>query len=90
MSRRAEVSAVSRAGLVSSQVDCHKTVTQREAKFTNFVEWRTHKLVYRYLRCIAPSHRGNLCKALFTHQTQKLMLHQLLCLSFQERLANAG
>jgi hypothetical protein len=29
------------------QVDCHKTVTQREAKFTNFVEWRTHKLVYR-------------------------------------------
>jgi hypothetical protein len=28
-------------------VDCHKVVTQREAKFTNFVEWRTHKLVYR-------------------------------------------
>jgi AP-2 complex subunit sigma-1 len=31
------------------QVECHKVVTQREAKFTNFVEWRTHKLVYRYL-----------------------------------------
>ena len=29
------------------QVECHKVVTQREAKFTNFVEWRTHKLVYR-------------------------------------------
>lgn len=31
----------------AGQVDCHKVVTQREAKFTNFVEWRTHKLVYR-------------------------------------------
>ena len=29
------------------QIECHKVVTQREAKFTNFVEWRTHKLVYR-------------------------------------------
>jgi hypothetical protein len=29
------------------QLDCHKIVTQREAKFTNFVEWQTHKLVYR-------------------------------------------
>jgi AP-2 complex subunit sigma-1 len=29
------------------QVECHKIVTQREAKFTNFVEWRNHKLVYR-------------------------------------------
>mmetsp|Transcript_60270 Transcript_60270/g.143205 ORF Transcript_60270/g.143205 Transcript_60270/m.143205 type:complete len:145 (-) Transcript_60270:66-500(-) len=31
----------------SIQIECHKVVTQREAKFTNFVEWRTHKLVYR-------------------------------------------
>mmetsp|Transcript_2516 Transcript_2516/g.6026 ORF Transcript_2516/g.6026 Transcript_2516/m.6026 type:complete len:146 (-) Transcript_2516:41-478(-) len=31
----------------SIQVECHKIVTQREAKFTNFVEWRNHKLVYR-------------------------------------------
>mmetsp|Transcript_9896 Transcript_9896/g.19792 ORF Transcript_9896/g.19792 Transcript_9896/m.19792 type:complete len:146 (+) Transcript_9896:209-646(+) len=31
----------------SIQQECHKVVTQREAKFTNFVEWRTHKLVYR-------------------------------------------
>ena len=29
------------------QLECHKIVTQREAKFTNFVEWQTHKLVYR-------------------------------------------
>ena len=29
------------------QLDCHKIVTQREAKFTNFVEWQTYKLVYR-------------------------------------------
>eukprot|EP00960_Hanusia_phi_P072115 767704-Hanusia_phi.AAC.9 len=28
-------------------LECHKVVTQRESKFTNFVEWRTHKLVYR-------------------------------------------
>ncbi|EKX50056.1 Adaptor protein complex 2 subunit sigma [Guillardia theta CCMP2712] len=31
----------------SIQLECHKVVTQRESKFTNFVEWRTHKLVYR-------------------------------------------
>mmetsp|Transcript_25829 Transcript_25829/g.40434 ORF Transcript_25829/g.40434 Transcript_25829/m.40434 type:complete len:146 (-) Transcript_25829:75-512(-) len=31
----------------SIQIECHKVVTQRESKFTNFVEWRTHKLVYR-------------------------------------------
>jgi hypothetical protein len=32
---------------LAGQIECHKVVTQREAKFTNFVEWRTHKLVYR-------------------------------------------
>ena len=29
------------------QYDVHRLVVNRDAKFTNFVEFRTHKLVYR-------------------------------------------
>eukprot|EP00029_Vermamoeba_vermiformis_P001777 TRINITY_DN11986_c0_g1_i1.p1 TRINITY_DN11986_c0_g1~~TRINITY_DN11986_c0_g1_i1.p1 ORF type:complete len:144 (-),score=46.33 TRINITY_DN11986_c0_g1_i1:100-531(-) len=41
--------------------DVHRIVTSREVKFTNFVEYRQHKLVYRryaglyFCMCIEPS-----------------------------------
>lgn len=29
------------------ETEVHRLVTQRSAKFTNFIEWRTYKLIYR-------------------------------------------
>ena len=32
---------------VKLEADIHRTVTTRDPKFTNFVEWRQYKLIYR-------------------------------------------
>ena len=32
---------------VKLEAEIHRTVTTRDPKFTNFVEWRQYKLIYR-------------------------------------------